>query len=372
MTPDFAADFEAFVRACRKSNHADNHDSYRFGPDRRRRTMMLERLAGAVVKGNKRRAVDTIRRMVDPVGAALAFVGQDLGKWRWLYAKLADAESRQTLVSVLAYRALGDRKVKLPLSNPDYWSRFKAAEAMADPSNTLESDGWRLTLFDLRSTGVPARLFARASGIVTQFMLQQYRCTTEDGREIAAAPGDVVIDGGACWGDTALYFANRVGAEGKVLAFEFLPDNLAVFERNVSMNPELGGRVRLVRNALWSAPGETLNVSSSGPGTRVSAAPEGSGESVQTATVDDATRDLASVDFIKMDIEGAELQALAGAEQTIRRHRPKLAICIYHRLSDFWNIPQFIDGLGCGYTFYIRHFTIHAEETILFAEPQPR
>ena len=68
-----------------------------------------------------------------------------------------------------------------------------------------------------------------------------------------------------------------------------------------------------------------------------------------------------------MDIEGAELNALKGAEETIRRFKPKLAITVYHSLNDFWEIPEWLESLGLGYKFYLRHFTIHAEETVLFA-----
>lgn len=73
--------------------------------------------------------------------------------------------------------------------------------------------------------------------------------------------------------------------------------------------------------------------------------------------------------FIKMDIEGAELDALKGAEASIRRFRPKLAISLYHSLSDFHTIPAWIESLDLGYRFHLKHATIHAEETVLFARP---
>ena len=68
-----------------------------------------------------------------------------------------------------------------------------------------------------------------------------------------------------------------------------------------------------------------------------------------------------------MDIEGAEIAALKGAEAALRRFRPKLAISVYHRLSDFWQIPRYLESLGLGYKFHLRHFTTHVEETVLFA-----
>jgi hypothetical protein len=68
-----------------------------------------------------------------------------------------------------------------------------------------------------------------------------------------------------------------------------------------------------------------------------------------------------------MDIEGAEPFALRGAEQTLRKYKPNLAIAIYHSLSDFVKIPEYLSSLGLGYKFYLGHFTIHEEETILYA-----
>ena len=76
------------------------------------------------------------------------------------------------------------------------------------------------------------------------------------------------------------------------------------------------------------------------------------------------------MDFIKLDIEAAEMSALRGAERTLRRFRPRLAISVYHKEEDLIDIPQFIAALDLGYRLYLDHFTIHAEETILFAETQ--
>jgi hypothetical protein len=77
------------------------------------------------------------------------------------------------------------------------------------------------------------------------------------------------------------------------------------------------------------------------------------------------------VDFIKMDVEGAEVEALRGAENTIRKFRPKLAISVYHSISDFVDVFELISSLNLGYRFYLGHYTIHWYETILFAMCDP-
>jgi hypothetical protein len=88
-----------------------------------------------------------------------------------------------------------------------------------------------------------------------------------------------------------------------------------------------------------------------------------------TTTIDSivAANNVPRIDFIKMDIEGSELGALNGAEAAIRRWRPKLAISLYHRPEDFFSIPLWIDGLALGYKLYLDHYTIHSEETVLYA-----
>jgi hypothetical protein len=222
---------------------------------------------------------------------------------------------------------------------------------------------------DLNKIGYPIRFYYAPEGIVIDFIEQQYRCQTTD-FAIECETGDHAIDAGGCWGDTALYFAHKVGPNGKVYSFEFLPDNLKIYNRNLDMNPELKRRVNLIENPIWSTAGNEIAIDANGPGT--SLRPNDSSHDKMrflTESIDHlvASGRIEKVDFIKMDIESAERNALEGAEQTIRRFKPKLAITVYHSIKDFWEIPEWLDSLGLGYKFYLRHFTIHAEETVLFA-----
>ena len=71
--------------------------------------------------------------------------------------------------------------------------------------------------------------------------------------------------------------------------------------------------------------------------------------------------------FIKMDIEGSELEALKGTVNQIKDNKPKLAICIYHKKEDIITIPQFIKNIRSDYRFYFRNHSPMALETVLYA-----
>ena len=87
---------------------------------------------------------------------------------------------------------------------------------------------------------------------------------------------------------------------------------------------------------------------------------------IWTAAIDDIVGE-DKVTFIKLDVEGAELRALQGAELSIRRHRPRLAISIYHKPEDVIEIPAYILSLHEDYRLDIRHYQMSACETILYA-----
>jgi FkbM family methyltransferase len=73
------------------------------------------------------------------------------------------------------------------------------------------------------------------------------------------------------------------------------------------------------------------------------------------------------ITFIKMDIEGSELKALHGAEDIIKKQKPKLAICVYHNPEHLWQIPLYIKSIVPGYRIYLRHHTVLEYETVCYA-----
>ena len=71
-----------------------------------------------------------------------------------------------------------------------------------------------------------------------------------------------------------------------------------------------------------------------------------------------------------MDIEGGELAALEGARGSIEAHRPALAVCVYHRPSDFWTVPRTILSMSPDYLVYLRHYTESIYETVMYFVPK--
>lgn len=287
------------------------------------------------------------------------------------YNRLADEVSRQWFVKLIAYRILGHRKVKLPTNTGEYWKARKLALRLCDTSRNVPArfENWNLPYANLNSIGFPITAHTTPGAIASLFIEKQYSLRTEE-VNITVEAGDTVLDCGGCWGDTALLFAYQAGPKGRVYTFEFMPDNISILMANMEMNPILRDRINLVQHPLWSTSGVDIAISGTGPGAKIDMGKAGS-EALRckTIAIDDYVErnSISKVDFIKMDIEGAELESLRGAERTLRRHRPKLAISIYHRSADFVDIPSYLESLNVSYKYFIRHHTIYGEETVLYA-----
>ena len=289
---------------------------------------------------------------------------------------LSDAESRDLLLTVLSLRALGPRRVALPVEEPAFRRACASIERDLRVARAVATspDGTPLDRFEVPGSEGPISLTAVAFLVHEFFGLEQY-ALRRAGATIAAAPGDVVVDGGGGWGETALYFADAVGGAGRVLCFEFVPETLRLLETNLAANPHLHARVEVVEHPLWHEAGEQMAYTADGGQSvlldRDREEHDGAedGRLATTETIDHlcASRGIDRIDLIKLDVEGSELNALRGAVRRIGADRPKLAVSIYHSDEDLVEIPAWIDGLGLGYELYLSHLWPGAAETILFA-----
>jgi FkbM family methyltransferase len=167
-----------------------------------------------------------------------------------------------------------------------------------------------------------------------------------------------LVDGGAYTGDSiADFLAATGGSFGGIEAFE--PDR-ANFDRLAAAYPA-SDRVRLHRAGLWSSTGRVGFAHEGQPGSSVS---EGGADAIDVIALDDI--DMAPT-LIKLDVEGAEMAVLKGARRTIARHRPRLAVSVYHRVSHMWDVAAFLGSLGLGYRFGLRHYSGYLFDTILYA-----
>lgn len=185
------------------------------------------------------------------------------------------------------------------------------------------------------------------------------------GINICPEESDFVIDAGACLGETTIVFAKAVGKEGKVYAFDPVEDHLQVLIYNCNQNPDCNIQLMpfgLSDSNVYSQP---VRLQSYSPGF------SSRNRKVPLRTLDSlvSAGDIQKIDFIKMDIEGSEMSALIGSTNSIRKFKPKLAISLYHKPNDIFEIPLYVANAFPFYTLYMEHYTIHAEESVLYCMP---
>lgn len=182
------------------------------------------------------------------------------------------------------------------------------------------------------------------------FVVEQYHYKNL----VTVRQGDVFLDCGACCGESAVWAAGK-GAK-KIYSFEPVSDCFPYFERNAARYAPQSD-ITLVPVGISDAPG-FLNVQWC-PGdlvgsTRLVPGEPGEG-AVPVVTLDDwCAENGVAPDFIKMDLEGAEPAALLGGREIIAKHKPRLAICLYHNFSDMWTIPHIIKDICPEYRFWCK------------------
>ena len=171
---------------------------------------------------------------------------------------------------------------------------------------------------------------------------------------------EIVVDAGCFDGDTAKRFLKWGGDRIKrVYTFELNPKNAEACEKDLAKFD----KITLVKKGTWDKE-DILFFSDGGAGSGVKY--EGENKAYLT-TIDNVVRD-DKVTFIKMDVEGAELKSLVGARNTIIKNHPRLAICVYHKISDVYEIPEYILSIVPEYRFFLRHYNAtHHWETVLYA-----
>lgn len=171
---------------------------------------------------------------------------------------------------------------------------------------------------------------------------------------------ETFVDVGSFDGFTSYSFIKSCPQYSAVHVFEPDPRNMRLCRERLS-----GLRDCVFHNLGLSNRKQLLNFDAAGSASRIS----GIGA---TQIVVDRLDDVLDVKptLIKMDIEGAELQAVEGSVETIARFHPRLALSIYHNPGDFWRLPERILDIRNDYKLFVRHYTESIYETVMFFQPE--
>ncbi len=198
--------------------------------------------------------------------------------------------------------------------------------------------------------------------------LLTYRCADEneiyfDKDIIRLTSNEVFADVGVFDGGSSINFVeNTKGAYNKIYLFE--PNQEAIAMCKESLSVMSIDNYELFPVGLWDKK-EMLSFSGSGASFSLNDGNENE-LSIPVNSLDNLIGEN-EVTFIKMDIEGAEFKALQGAKKSIMKHKPKLAISLYHKPEDLFEIPSYIRSLVPEYKFYLRHYSSNWCDTVLYA-----
>jgi FkbM family methyltransferase len=173
---------------------------------------------------------------------------------------------------------------------------------------------------------------------------------------------EVVVDGGSYTGDTIESLLQQTGGARRVVAFEPDPTNFEKLQQAYGDNSTVICR----QEGLYSCSTE-LRFASNG---REDAALSLEGESSISVVVLDQIPEVQDVTFLRLNIEGAEMEALAGARELLLRQRPKIAVAVYHVPEHLWRIPLWLAALLPNYEFHLRQHEGGLVETVLYAIPR--
>ena len=176
---------------------------------------------------------------------------------------------------------------------------------------------------------------------------------------------ELFIDGGCFDCGTDIQFIEWCGGQyNKIYAFE--PDKMN-YMKCLKKRDEKGiSNISIYNKGLWDTATELSFTANGNGSSRVVGEQEENVITIDTVCIDDVVSE-EKVSLIKLDVEGAELKALQGAQKTIKRDRPRLAVCIYHKPQDIVEILEFILSLHDDYKLYIRHYHYEYIETVVYA-----
>ena len=325
---------------------------------------------------------DTIGAVASKVGVALqsqslplmsdrlTFIEENMEHLEWFHDRLSDEYSRRMLVGLLRSRIF----VTESSIQQSHHDKYEESQIMIRRKLLVERNTRRPWLPYLNRycfNGASGKIVIQTeeSNVLNTFLLE--RCAyVHDDVVVRARPGDIVIEAGSGWGDTAMYFADLVGELGHVYALPANGSHAAIIGENLILNPRLRDLVSIHEGALIDGTHSRTDIPFYGLSiTDTRMRPH---EALRALSIDDlvAQHALHRVDFIRLDVDGAEYEMLVGAHNTIRSYRPTLAVSLCHREQDIVTIPAYLDTVAEDFDFFLDDVTIGGEGVVLFACPR--
>ena len=210
-------------------------------------------------------------------------------------------------------------------------------------------------------------LNAATAGEFQELFTETYEKTAYFNRITNELKIDILIDCGAYDGDSIHDFVNVFPDYKRIIAVEPDPSNL---ERLLERQRNEGIRNLTIINKGLGANEGVFHFMANGESN--SFLDDDGDVEIQITTLDEISKELTGNIFVKMDIEGSELDTLHGAEKLIREKHPVMAICVYHKEEDLIEIPQFIHRtVGEGvYNYYFGFHGLDLAELVFYAIPK--
>jgi len=192
---------------------------------------------------------------------------------------------------------------------------------------------------------------------------------------LSPVPDEVFVDCGIFDGDILRSFNSHWGGKFRhAFAFEPDPANREALASNVKAMG-ITDRVTVMPYAVGNINGQVSFAFNSSASSHVMTENAGSdaGSAIECRRLDDIEWPMMMIPtYIKMDIESAEPEAIAGASELLLRHQPVLAICTYHRSEHLWQIPNLIRSIAPEYHIFLRRYAEECWEGVCYAIPKHR
>lgn len=175
---------------------------------------------------------------------------------------------------------------------------------------------------------------------------------------------EIFVDVGAFDGQSSVMFVQWAGKYKKIIVLEPDPKNREKCKQSLEA---IGAEYEMLPFGAWDRPEQLFFISGLNGASHIEECNQENSEKkivIQVDALDNLIHE--EVSYMKMDIEGAEINALKGAENIIKKYKPKLAICVYHKKEDIWEIPKLILGYVPEYKLYLRHYSPFKDETVLY------